>query len=174
MGVGGVARVPGGGDVIEHKPPAAPRPYFFGCWNSLGHFLHAPGGRSDYAADREINRAALPHLDANYAPRQGVRGAVRGRLCWTGEGAEIADRRRIEDHSVESPQGEYLRHRRGGFTLIAWWDRCQGDTRPGCNSTFLLEGDHDEAAMLAALAEHFPHVLANLQRAGVVLRPAVP
>lgn len=62
-----------------------------------------------------------------------------------------------------------LHHLDTGFTAIQWWDRCQGDTRGACNSTVLLEGKHTAEEMLAALREHFPHVLANLEKAGVKL-----
>ncbi len=147
------------------------RAFFFGCWNEPGHFMFAPGGgRTAYDFDNKFHADGGPYLDGSYAPRSGVRGAVRGRMCFTGEGATRDVRQRIDYDSEECPQGEYMLHRRGGFTLLAWWDRTQGDKRGACNSTFLLEGEHDEAAMLAALAVHFPHVLANLARAGVTLR----
>lgn len=154
------------------------RAFFFGCWNEPGHFMFAPGngsrGVSAHDFDNAFHRDGGPHLDGNYAPRAGSRGAVQGRLCYAGEGATREDRQRITYDSDERPQGEYLLHQRGGFTLIAWWDRVQGDKRGACNSTFLLEGDHDETVMLSALARHFPHVLANLAHAGVELRNARP
>jgi hypothetical protein len=77
--------------------------------------------------------------------------------------------------SGECPQGQFLLHHGvHGYTLIQWWDRCQGDTRGACNSSILLEGDHTSEEMLAALREHFPHVLANLERAGVALVEVTP
>lgn len=151
----------------------APRAFFFGCWNDSGHFLFHPGGVSVRGAEeRAIARDMMgAHLDGNYAPRRACRG---GATCWSGQGESIDARRRIEYASEELPQGQFLRHQREGFTLIAWWDRTQGDTRPGCNSTFLLEGDHTSAAMLAGLAQFFPHILQNLTTAGVELREVVP
>jgi hypothetical protein len=56
-----------------------------------------------------------------------------------------------------------------GYTAISWWDRNQGDTRGACNSTVLLEGTHTADEMVAALREHFPHVAANLAKAGIEL-----
>lgn len=72
-------------------------------------------------------------------------------------------------NASECPQGQFLRHTFHGYTLLQWWDRCQGDKRGACNSTVLLEGEHSTEEMLAALKEHFPHVLANLEKAGVQL-----
>ena len=81
------------------------------------------------------------------------------------------ERRAIEYGSEEFPQGEFLLHKLdSGFTAIQWWDRAQGDKRGGCNSTILLEGNHDSAAMLNALKDNFPHVLDNLTKAGITLR----
>ncbi len=55
-------------------------------------------------------------------------------------------------------------------TMLAWWDRAQGDTRPNCSTALIAEGEHDASAMLAELAARFPTVLDNLRRAGVELR----
>lgn len=152
------------------------RCFYFGCWNEAGHFMHGPGSSADkervsyYGGDRRV------HLDGTLAPRrlrEGTRGAklFAVRPIWTGTGATREERQRIEYDSEEYPQGEFLRHTLDtGFTAIQWWDRTQGDQCGACNSTVLLEGNHDAAAMLAALAAHFPHVLANLTKAGVTLR----
>lgn len=111
------------------------------------------------------------HLDSTLAPRvhQPWYGAD-GFICWASKGKTQEERSRITYRSEECPQGQFLLHHLdNGFTAIQWWDRCQGDTRGACNSTILLEGEHDAATMLAALAEHFPHVLENLKKAGVEL-----
>jgi hypothetical protein len=85
-------------------------------------------------------------------------------------GSTAEERQLIGYDSGELPQGQFLRHDLDtGFTAIQWWDRCQGDDRGACNSTILLEGKHASAEMLAALADHFPHVLENLRKAGVEL-----
>lgn len=87
-----------------------------------------------------------------------------------GQGKTPEERQTIDSCSVEEEQGRYLHHHLDdGFTALAWWDRCQGDRRGASSSTILLEGKHDAAAMLEALAQHFPHVLANLKRHGVEL-----
>lgn len=111
-----------------------PRAYFYGCWNRAGHFLHEPGGGSP-------QRGTVPDdwrtkFDGSYAPKQ------------TGE----------------SLQGQFLLHIIDGFdglsqcfTVMSWWDCTQGDTRPGCNSTLILEGEHDGLTMVAALGKYFPH-----------------
>lgn len=151
------------------------RAYFFGCWNEAGHFLWSRGGYSAESS-RDFPRAERA-LDGTLAPRRMGRDRRRGperlqpgALCWMGQGRTPEERQGIDHDSAEYPQGQYLVHQLpNGFTAMAWWDRCQGDTRGGCSSTVLLEGTHDAAAMLEALAQHFPHVLTNLERHGVQL-----
>lgn len=155
------------------------RVYFFGCWNEAGHDLWAPGGRWVTRAENALFSSG--GLDGTLAPRRMDRDRRRGperlppgALCWAGQGKTSEERVDLLYDSDEYPQGQYLLHHLpNGFTALAWWDRCQGDTRGGCSSTFLLEGKHDAPAMLGALAQHFPHVLANLERHGVEL-VAVP
>jgi len=92
-------------------------------------------------------------LDSKFAPQRDRGGPITFGERWLDE----------------CPQGQFLRHQLLGYTLIQWWDRCQGDKRGACNSTVLLEGEHTTEEMLAALALHFQHVLENLKRAGVEL-----
>ena len=88
-----------------------------------------------------------------------------GALCWNGQSDD-----HVGYHSEEYPQGHFLiHHLDNGFTAMAWWDGNQGDERGACNSTILLEGKHTAEEMRAALHEHFPHVEANLKKAGVKL-----
>lgn len=143
---------------------------FFGCWNQAGHYLFVPGGQTAYSAglgERFEYYGDRVHLDSTLAPR---RHKYTGKLVWSGQGVTSEQRHRIYYDSEEYPQGQFLRHELStGFAAIQWWDRTQGDTRGACNSTLLLEGAHTSAEMLAALQEHFPHVLANLAKAGVTL-----
>ena len=144
--------------------------FFFGCWNDAGHYLFAPGGRALHhdLSERVVWYGDRVHLDGTLAPRRDR----AGRIGWVGRTGRA--RGGFEYASGECDEGLYLVHvLDNGFTAMSWWDRCQGDTRPGCNSTVLLEGVHTEAEMLAALRENFPHVLENLRKAGVELRPAV-
>lgn len=141
--------------------------YFYGCWNGPGHFFWMPGGRyvSGAAQGLEYFGSDHAHIDGGMAPR-----SRDGAIVWRGQGSTLSDRQHIEYRSAECPQGQFLLHHLGnGHTAIQWWDRTQGDTRGGCNSTVLLEGEHTADEMLAALREHFPHVLANLTKAGVEL-----
>jgi hypothetical protein len=138
---------------------------YFGCWNMPGHFLVGPGGRSAVLAGNEAS-ALSDSLDGVFAPKRLGNGA----LVW-GTGDPRDWYRRTAN---ECPQGQFLRHRYGKWSLLQWWDRCQGDKRGACNSTILLEGDHTSAELLAALAEHFPHVLENLKRHGVELVELFP
>ncbi len=138
------------------------RCFYFGCWDDAGHFLYAPGGRRASTRDvPELGKYASGALDGAFAPRR-----IAGRLCWSAQDPSGGLARRSDEY----PQGEFLIHYLEiGFTAMAWWDRRQGDTRGGCNSVILLEGKHTADAMRAALLQHFPSVLANLERAGVRL-----
>lgn len=151
------------------------RCYFFGCWNEAGHYMHAPGGGRDYDHRAQYFGPDRTCCDGTLAPRIGARRHNKGDLVWMAQGKTRDERTRIDYDSAECPQGQFVLHYLdNGYTAISWWDRTQGDTRGACNSTVLLEGQHDAAAMLAALREHFPHVLANLEKAGVALVDITP
>lgn len=131
--------------------------FYFGCWGRPGHHLFEPGGSfvPHTVENSVVWFADRRHIDGNLAPRR----TVDGEICWRGQkGAE------------ECPQGQYLIHfLDNGYTAMQWWDRNQGDTRSACNSTILMKGEHTEEEMLAALREHFPTVVANLEKAGIGL-----
>lgn len=157
---------PGTGGERREGRQVTDKCFYFGCWNTAGHYLVGPGGsRCDLTNERAYQLSR--DLDSRFAPRM-----LRGQPCWLAQAPSCdVDRAGFWAHfnAEEFPQGQFLRHRHDGFTLIQWWDRNQGDTRSACNSTILLEGEHTTEEMLAALAKHFPHVLANLNRAGVEL-----
>lgn len=146
---------------------------YFGCWNQSGHYIHFPGGSSAHRTGAEYyGGAERIHLDGSLAPREFNKRwlANYGELCWQGQGKTNDERLRIGYDSEEYPQGQFLLHvLDNGYTAIQWWDRCQGDTRGACNSTILLKGIHTSAEMLEALHKYFPHVAANLAKAGIVL-----
>jgi len=152
------------------------RCYFFGCWNTPGHYLReAPGTpRLDYCLREKVELfGGHLHLDGSLAPRK-YNPYYGAGICWNGQSKPTGQR--IEYQSEECPQGHFIRHvLDNGFTAIQWWDRCQGDTRGACNSTVLLEGDHTTEEMLSALRENFPSVLENLKRHGVeLIEVAIP
>jgi hypothetical protein len=145
---------------------------YFGCWNTPGHYLVGPGGdRSGLPNDEAWDLSGA--LDGGFGPRKGR----SGKLCWRQQ-APTSEQDRVLNwelrDSGEYPQGQFLRHRFGKWSLIQWWDRCQGDKRGACNSTILLEGEHTSEELLTALKEHFPHVLTNLEKAGVELVEVLP
>ena len=135
---------------------------YVGPWR--GFALMGPGGR------RERHPLLEPwRVDGGYAPRRLLRSPST--IVWREQGVDPRQRNRIEHDSEECPQGECLLHQGvHGFTVLAWWDRTQGDSRPGCSTTLFVEGEHDASAMLSELAAHFPGVLSNLRAAGVELR----
>ena len=142
---------------------------YFGCWNEAGHYLWLPGKRSagrEYQYRKHEYARDGVHLDGALAP---VR-TRDGQITFTATGQTMGERQRLSSRTDECPQGQFLLHHLpSGMTAIQWWDRNQGDRRGACNSTILLEGEHTATEMVAALGQHFPHVAANLAKAGVVL-----
>jgi len=145
------------------------RCFYFGCWgNTAGHYMRGPG---DFRARERVSYFGNHmHIDGSLAPR-----SDHGRIVWAAQGVTREERSRLSWETKECDQGVFLLHNLDtGFTAVQWWDRTQGDTRGGCNSTVLLEGNHTAEEMLAALAEHWPEVLANLEKAGVKLVDVTP
>jgi hypothetical protein len=155
------------------------RCWWFGCWLEAGHHLVGRGGTWDM-------RRACPlfcdeHLlDGGYAPRQITSwhrlGVLRSEiafhpdgLCFQAMGRTREERQAIHYASDELPQGKFLFHVSRGCSLIAWWDRTQGDERSACNSTFIAEGAHTAADLLAAFPQIFPLQAKRLADAGVAL-----
>lgn len=150
--------------------------YYYGCWNDAGHFLWAPGKtpvRSPgstyitlFAPDSNGHDGKRVHLDGSLAPRR-IQPAGTISCHWL---MPTRDTDGHMNYSGECPQGQFLRHTLpNGFTAVSWWDRSQGDERPGCSSTILLEGRHTAEEVLAAGRLLFPHVFENLARAGIEL-----
>lgn len=150
------------------------RCFFFGCWGEVGHYLFGVDGRS---ITSETARPVVwyakagedVHIDGTLAPLLWWRG-YGGGITFAGNYNSSEERHKAQFRTEECPPGQFLLHvLSNGFTAIQWWDRNQGDSRGASNSTILLEGTHTAEEMLAALAEHFPRVLANLKRAGIEL-----
>jgi hypothetical protein len=148
--------------------------FYFGSLQGDGHFLYSSSG---HRASNSLAVVDGCSIDGSLAPRR-IRYGSRSYynredpsppVCWTLQ-AGREDRNRLAYDSAECVQGQFLLHALpNGFTTIAWWDRCQGDSRPGSNSAILLRGVHTAEEMLAAGKQHFPLVFRRLERAGVVL-----
>ena len=155
---------------------SAPICLFLGCWgNEPGHYMFS-STPTTFGFRREKSRYAdrLIAIDGTLAPRRVLEGTRTSRkyrgIIWQGRGTTSAARDLIERDSGEMPDGQFLLHHLDtGYTAIQWWDRTQGDTRPGSNSTILLEGHHTSDEMIAALHEHWAPVAANLKKVGIVL-----
>lgn len=144
-----------------------PRCFYFGCWGEPGHYLFP---KERFRVRDAIEWYGPPgkrrHIDGTLAPRL----ARDGQITWEGRSTREERSTYGRNPSAECPQGHFLvHHLDNGFTAMQWWDRSQGDTRGGCNSTILLEGEHTADEMLAALHEHFPRVAANLKAAEIEL-----
>jgi hypothetical protein len=145
--------------------------FFFGCWGEPGHYLFLPGGRIAPREDDE-RLTRLPngaHIDGGLAPRISRRDR---KVIYVGAFTR-EERHRVEYGADEAPQGYFLIHHAHGYTYMSWWDRNQGDKRGACNSTFILEGEHNADTMCEKLEEFFPHVVENLRKAEISLRQVV-
>lgn len=136
--------------------------YYFGYREGCGHCMQpAPGQSQDWRTYRPLEYYSRGiHIDGALAPVRTPSGVITYRA--------ILDKNEC-NRSTELTEGAFLRHNLHGYTAISWWDRCQGDGRPGSNSTLLVHLPHTSAQMLEALKQHFPRVLANLTRYGVEL-----
>lgn len=137
------------------------RSWWHGCWLDSGHHLFTRNGKSVYDA-LPFNEA---RLDSGYAPRKvDATYKIDYAIRWDRE-----NKRRLDYVSEELPQGQFLRHVIDGFTILSWWDRTQGDTRGGCNSCYVVEGEHTSEQMLKWFPKHFPKQAAQLEAAGIRL-----
>ncbi len=143
--------------------------FYFGAWDGPGHYLFEAGSRNP--SHIYVPHLLGQHVDAQFAP---CHHKYRRKLCWAGQGTTDEERQRIGYDSSERPQGMFLRHELNGFTLISWWDRNQGDKRGGCNSNFILEGEHSSEVMVKRFRVLFPTIAENLDRAGVKLVDVTP
>lgn len=145
--------------------------FYYGCWNDQpGHHLWKPEG--SWVSRRHTNSVVYygpddcNHIDANLAPRRRSDGG----LCYVGQGLTAAQMFKIKSDSVELDQGLFLHHHlSNGYSALQWWDYCQGDDRPGSNSTILLAGKHSSEECLNRLKEEFPTVISNLQKRNISL-----
>jgi hypothetical protein len=152
-----------------------PTCWWFGCWLTAGHYLVGRDGTWASARHSPFYRRD-GQLDGGYAPRRWQKlrpppvPTLANGIVFAMMGGENAEARRTLTYgSEELPQGCFLRHEALGTTLIAWWDRTQGDERGACNSTFIVEGSHHVDDMLRWFPEAFPQQAKRLTDAGVVL-----
>lgn len=127
----------------DQVPRDAPS-WWYGRWSGPGRQLYDRNGRP--AENPALQ--TLP-LDGGYAPRR----------------PRPNDRQQGEfRRTVVASNGDV-------YTILAWWDRAQGDGTDG-NACFVVRGDHaySSAAMTDALPLHFPRQALQLAAAGVELR----
>lgn len=134
------------------------RAYYFGCAGgmSTGHCWWLPGD-----APRPLTRSEIEmHTGRPLGCPWGA-GEVDANLA---PGADVAARstHRFEQMEQRQVEGPCMLYRKGGWTLIAWWDR-SGDKRGNSNSAFAMEGEHDFPEMVAGLHWKFPWVSSRLR-----------
>ena len=124
---------------VENGKPLGKLALYFGCWDSAGHCLYAPGGRSVWSATRP---ADLPWgdalMDSGLLHNRKVPDNPDGGVHWTVGGKDAF------------------------WYAFFWWDRSV-DRRGACNSGFYVRGfGFPEAKDAFAYAcSKFPHVVAR-------------
>jgi hypothetical protein len=117
------------------KPPMM---FYFGPWDRPGHFLHDPGGFSNYRAESLIPWK-VGELDGGMQPHSAsCRRSPYGCNCGSG------------------PEGVALLHHRDGWTALAFWDRSV-DKRGACNSTYIAQGDFTFEQMVELAKTRFAY-----------------
>src|SRR4051812_2513509 len=117
---------------------------YFGCTRGIqgrtqaGHGLNTP---TYSRPSRAIDHAWGRKIDAQFAPRPAGKDS-------------------------EAPQGQASLVHKGGWTIMAFWDRT-GDSRGNSNSAFLFDKELDFAEALALSREYFPDVHNRLAAAGI-------
>ena len=123
--------------------------YYFGAWASAGHRIWTPDGdvarRAGPWTDRELDHSS-------YKVRYyGGPAIATGHGFVPVDGEETMGVWRLTSGCDAS----------GPWTALGCYDRTQ-DHRKGSISVFISEGEHDEAAMQALAAQHFPAVWARI------------
>ena len=168
--------------------------FFFGVWNtpkeiednraSLGHYWFKPGGAwAPSSGAVRLVAHTFDWIDGGYAPREwrGDRIVHRNLVanpacCYVTEAKTPDDRRRILWDTNEMAQGMFLVHHKRVlptdevWSLMSWWDRSQGDTRPACCSNIAARGQLTCDELFDLLRTHFGHIIQNIANAGIVLR----
>lgn len=110
---------------------ASPIVLFFGCWNTSGHYLHAPGGRVMPERNVEIllpPELQLRHLDGRLQPN---------------DAGQVEQRFRV--------------HHLADWTVLAFWDRTVDHRRNSC-AAFLVQGSLAPEAALQEAWRAFPEL----------------
>ena len=115
--------------------PARPTMYYFGPWDSPGHYFFDEQGRHIRAFNESFPWHWSGHeIDGKMQPGAGVRLARGERL------PEV--------------EGEALLHHKDGWTALCMWDRSV-DARGACNSNYLAEGIFSFDEMVAMASQRF-------------------
>ena len=114
--------------------------FYFGPWDSPGHYLFDESGRTVYGERERL----LPW--GHCGQEIGIDGVLQpgcfknNRDRWSHRGAE--------------EQGEAVLHHKDGWTALSFWDRSV-DKRGACNSTYFAQGTFSFDDMVAMAKERF-------------------
>jgi hypothetical protein len=122
---------------------------YFGCWNTTGHYLHHPDGRTLSSARHEVDGFPWSdhHIDTGLLKNGKREDVCDGRVFWTCGGKVF-------------------------WYAFYWWDRSV-DRRSGSNSGFYVRGfgwPEAQAAFDYACTQ-FPKVVARQKHPLVLQNP---
>lgn len=146
---------------IRHQILADARGWYFGPWGEPGHYLFDEGGRR---IGDECYVSRIRDLDGGLAPvnpDSAPSFMKDGRIPWW--------------NAEEYAQGVFATHHefvdRQNLTIIAWWDRTQGDARSRSNACFIADGHRTPDEMVGMFRRLFPSRFGNLVASDIRLRP---
>lgn len=103
----------------------------FGCIGQPGHYLHSRRG-------------------------------IDFRLESTPWGSKLDGGLLTDDYyrADTTPTGHWREHHKDGWTAVSFWDR-SGDSRPGCNTTFLAKAELTGEELIELARAQWPHVFSR-------------
>lgn len=110
--------------------------YYYGPYKESGHFFFGEGGRLVLREERQGIPWQEREIDGILQPG-----------C-----PDPKDR--LKRRTRPMVEGEALLHHKNGWTAVSFWDSSV-DTRPGCNSTYIAEGDFSFPEMVEMAKERF-------------------
>jgi hypothetical protein len=120
--------------------------FYFGCWNEPGHHLwtrHRRFASGPDACPESFSNGK--HLDTGFCPKPGARSARNERY-----------------YSGPQTEGSAALHHLDGWTILSFWDRSV-DKRGGCNSAFVVRGEHTFEDVVGLAKTWFPSVWARFK-----------
>jgi len=112
--------------------------YYFGCNKQAGHFWFTSVNKGEYL---------IPHCSFSIPKELGsIRTSIDSSFC-------------PADTEVEGISNLWLLiSGKKRWTILSFWDHSV-DSRPGSNSNFVIEGEHNFNKMINLITKYFPFII---------------